>query len=85
MPIELYNNGLRYKGEEDKSYNEFAEYTVTPRSRKVICEGYPFNTIKECAEHYNINANTMRSWLNGNKTMRADFKALGLTYLQPTH
>ena len=50
------------------------------RARKVYCNGMIFGCIKECAEHYKINKNTMGNWLTGINKMPQRFVVLGLRY-----
>lgn len=52
-----------------------------PYSRKVICEGIVFDTMRECANYYKIKEKTMHKWLCGYRTTRQDFKEKGLRYL----
>ena len=40
--------------------------------------GRVFNSIKECANFYGINVDTMRSWFKPNRKIRDDFLLLGL-------
>lgn len=51
-----------------------------PRARKVICEGMEFECIKDCAEYYKINYQTMFTWLKNPSRMRHDFIDKGLKY-----
>lgn len=50
------------------------------RARKIICDNTPFNCIKECAEFYNINYPTMRSWLQNKRITPKRFIDKGLMY-----
>lgn len=53
-------------------------------SKKVICDGIEFVSVKSCADYYDVNASTMRCWLNPNKAsspMRKDFVEMGLSYI----
>ena len=77
MPAEWANLGLRFKYEETNISKRLSKYSA---SKNVICEGTVYGTVKECAEHYGINADTMRCWLNGKRTMRKDFIEKGLMY-----
>ena len=52
-----------------------------PKARKVICDGIIYNTVRECADHYNINEKTMNKWLTGYRKTRRDFVQLGLKYI----
>ena len=46
----------------------------------VICDGKEFKCIRDCAEYYNINYSTFKSWLNGSNQMNSNFKKLNLRY-----
>ena len=48
--------------------------------KKVFCENVIYNSITQCAEHYNVNMKTMNSWLTGKRTMPTDFQIKGLRY-----
>lgn len=48
--------------------------------KAVICEGIEYNSIKECAIHYNIEKTTMQSWLNGINTLPTEWENKGLMY-----
>lgn len=48
------------------------------KSKKVICDGIIYNSIKECANSYNIKPNTMQQWLYKRNKMPENFKKLGL-------
>lgn len=52
-----------------------------PSSKKVFCGGMIFNTLKECAEYYNVHKSTMGSWLLGKVEMPQNFAELNLHYL----
>ena len=50
--------------------------------KKLCCDGIIFENINRCAEYYNVNVDTMRSWLNGKaKTMRKEFVEMDLRYI----
>ena len=50
-------------------------------SKKVICDGIVFNSIKECADYYDVNDKVMRNWLSGTRKMKQEFFDMGLKYL----
>lgn len=52
-----------------------------PASKQVICEDKVFGCAKECAEYYNINAQTMRNWLNHSNDMPKEWYNKGLHYV----
>lgn len=49
-------------------------------AKKVFCENTIYNSIKQCAEHYNVNRVTMNTWLTGRYPMPTDFQEKGLRY-----
>lgn len=48
-----------------------------PKRTPVICEGVLFNTIADCAEHYNINHSKMRHWVSGAEPTPIEFIEMG--------
>lgn len=50
------------------------------RARKIICDNTPFNCIKDCAEFYDINYSTMKSWLQNKRITPKRFADMGLRY-----
>lgn len=85
MPLEWIEKGLNY-------YDSPIVHTITKthkylpngdniKAKKVVCDGVVYNTIKQCAEFYNIKPATMSQWLQpkGNK-MPDFFKEKGLTF-----
>lgn len=73
-PVDFVELGLRFDKEEVVKQKKLYK-------RKVICENKTFDCIRNCAEYYNINTETMRNWLNGKNSMRQDFYDKGLRYL----
>lgn len=74
MPKEYFDMGLRiFNGDNSK-----IRVTTIKKKCKVICDGVIYNTIKECADFYNINHNTMICWVNNTRKMPQKFKDLGL-------
>lgn len=53
-----------------------------PYSRKVACGGQIFDTMRDCANYYNINEKTMQKWLSGYRNTREEFKSMRLRYLE---
>ena len=72
-PQEFIELGLCYIGEENN---------IKPRtsSKKVICDGFIYNTIKSCSLVYDIKSPTMAAWLKGRNNMPQKFKDMGLRY-----
>lgn len=54
---------------------------IHPMSKRVICEDKIFNSIKECAEYYNISIDRMKKWLSGKTRMPQEFIEKGLKKL----
>ena len=52
-----------------------------PKAKKVICEGVVYDCLKDCAEFYGINYDTMKWWLSKRGKVRQDFIEKGLKYL----
>lgn len=55
---------------------------IHPMSKQVICEDKIFNSIKECAEYYNISIDRMKKWLSGKTKMPQEFIEKGLKKLE---
>lgn len=51
------------------------------RATRVKCENVIYDTIKQCAEHYQIKKDTMESWLRGDRCMPIKFYNMGLQYV----
>lgn len=51
-------------------------------SKKVFCEDRIFESLKSCADFYNIKNVTMCAWLTGRNKMPDCFKEKGLRYLE---
>lgn len=89
------NNGMYGKQHSEESINKMREVKKgennpmfgihrlggnNPNAKKVYCDEMIFKTGKLCSEFYNINYNTMRSWLQGRNKMPSEFIELGLRY-----
>lgn len=72
MPQEWIDKGLSYFGEE-KNYKPKAKGKI-----RIECEGRIFDSIKECANFYNIKYGTMKCWLNGKNKMPIEWEKKGL-------
>lgn len=57
------------------------EHMQGGKPKKVICDNIIYDNIKDCADKYEVKANTMTKWLNGRNNMPPKFYALGLRYL----
>ena len=51
-----------------------------PNAKKVYCNGMIFECVTDCANYYEINKNTIYSWLKGQNKMPLDFQKLNLRY-----
>lgn len=56
--------------------------SITCRAVAVECEGITFNTIKECANFYNIKYSTMRNWLYRKRKMPMAFQSKNLKIIE---
>lgn len=74
MPENLYNDGLRYLNRDN---SKIKPTNKKPKS-KVICDGIVYESIKQCADFYNINHNTMICWVNNTRKTPEFFTDLGL-------
>ncbi|MEE1071657.1 MAG: GIY-YIG nuclease family protein [Cellulosilyticum sp.] len=74
--------GYRHSEEMKKSMHLRNTGKNNPNSRKVICEDRVFDTLRECANYYQIKEKTMHKWLCGYRKMRDDFKKRGLSYFK---
>ena len=72
-----------YIEKSDNEINKIIEVTKgknDPKGKKVFCNGKIFQTCKQCSKYYNINYNTMGTWLRGGNKMPSEFIELGLRY-----
>lgn len=76
MPLEWYEKGLR---REDK---EMSDYKIQSQSKRVICDGIIFKSIKDCAKHYGYSSITFNRWLKGQTPMPQEFKDKGLKFYE---
>lgn len=76
LPEEYVKNKLFLAGFEPEY-----EQVLNRASKHVICDNIVFRTVKQCAEYYGINPDTMRSWLCGKAKIRKDFVEKGLSYI----
>lgn len=61
-----------------KSKGRFTRKTH-PASKRVICEGVIYDSIIDCAEHYNINPATIRVYLRGERPLSKKWADRGLS------
>ena len=73
MPQEFKDLGLQYADKETilKEDNNI----------RIVCDNQIFNTIKECADYYDVNSSNMCNWLLGKRKMPKKFIDLELQYL----
>lgn len=73
----------RYDGENNPNYGHKwsrEQRANNNTSKKVICDGIEFITLKECSEFYNINYSTMQGWINHKCRMPKEFEQKGLRW-----
>ena len=78
MPQNFIDLGLQYL---EKDTIIIKQKKRKSKSKKVYCGGKIFDSGKECAEYYEINHGTMRSWLNRRTPIPEEFYNLKLHYL----
>ena len=71
-----------WKNENSKRMKEIHSKRIHPMAKTVICEEKVFNSIKECAEYYNISIDRMKKWLSGKTKMPEEFIQKGLKKLE---
>lgn len=76
MPQQFFDMKLHFKKDNFENCN----YKIQQGIKKIECENMIFESLKECAEYYNIKESTMRSWLNHSNKMPKTFYDLGLHY-----
>lgn len=71
MPLEWYNKGLRYFDKSMEDYEIQKDFSGENhfRSIPVYCENKRFSNVRECAEYYGVNRETMANWLCGDNNM----------------
>lgn len=73
--------GYRHTPEEKEQMKIRNKGNNNPHSRSVICDGRVFETMRACAQYYNVKEKTMHKWLSGYRTIRPEFKQMGLRYI----
>lgn len=77
MPKYWFNKGLRFLD------CDISEYEISQNSvKKVYCDGLIFNSIKECANYYNVRPGNMNRWLNGSRKMPQEFIDMNLKFYE---
>lgn len=77
IPIEYYNRGLSYVGEEHKL--RIRRKVLNYNSKSIICDGIIYKTITEFCEKNNQKYSKVYSWLN-RKIMPKEWIDRGLNY-----
>ena len=83
MPKEWFDKGLHYKDETMNSYiiqKGSLKGKDNPCSKKIICEGKEYGSVRDCSEYYGVVMSTMTQWLNHNNKMPKKFYDMGLHY-----
>ena len=85
MPTEFIEKNLRYSGDSKTIYKpQTGNQTGSDHhnSKRVICDGKIYGTLKECCDFYGIKPATMCAWLKGRNKMPENFRQLNLSYLK---
>lgn len=77
IPIEYYNRGLAYVGEEHKL--KIRKKILNYNSKSIICDGVTYETILDFCEKNNQNYSKVYSWLS-KKRMPSEWIDRGLNY-----
>ena len=76
--------GIRFTEERKNNISNALKGKIAkgkhPNAKKTICEGIIFDCALDCANFYNINPTTMRSWLNKTNKMPQEWEEKGLMY-----
>jgi len=78
MPQNFIDLGLQYFGKENVKYEPQSD--ISPKAKKVICDGVVFDSIISCSDRYGVHKDTLRQWINGTNKMPKEFADLGLRY-----
>ena len=81
-PMYGKHHSEEWKKENSKRMKEIHSKRIHPMAKTVICEEKVFNSIKECAEYYNISIDRMKKWLSGKTKMPEEFIQKGLKKLE---
>lgn len=68
------NQRERMKTNNPMKNKEYAMKNGKSHSKKIICDNNIFNSIKECAEYYNVSSSTVGDWLK--KGYNTNFKSV---------
>ena len=78
IKISKTKKGYKHTEESKKKIAKSRKGIKPPCSKKVICEGIVYESIKDCANYYKIKPNTMNCWFNGRSKIPQKFIKLGL-------
>ena len=90
MKENMSKNHANVSGKNNPMYGkthskEAKEKIAKINSKQVYCDGMIFDTVKQCAEFYNVKRATMSSWLQPNGNNMPDFfKEKELSVLNPS-
>lgn len=76
MPPIFIELGLKFVDSKENTSIK----TKSLNSKRVICNGKIFNSVRKCSEYYNINNSTLKAWLKGRNPMPQEYIELGLKY-----
>ena len=83
MPQQFIDMKLRYYNKINFDNNQIPEIMPLKRcttNKEVVCDNMIFYSIRNCADYYKINHNTMACWLSGRSKMPIKFIKLGLAF-----
>ena len=79
MPLEHYNNGLKYQNEE-LNKNIKPKISERKQSNIILCDNQKFSSIKMVSEYIGRDRNVVANWLNGKSSMPKEWYDRGLRY-----
>ena len=74
------NKGKKHSIETIKKLSELQIDRYNKFAKKIFCDKLIFKNVKECANYYSINKDTMEKWLQSKRIMNSDFQKLNLRY-----
>lgn len=77
MDKEFYDKDLKYVYRENQRVRRVDKIKY---GNKVLCENKLFDSIRLCADYYNVKKTTMRAWLNGQNAIPKEWIHRGLKY-----
>ena len=71
----------KHHTEETKAlFSELARNRVNGITHRVICDGVIYDSVVNCAKHFNVDHRTMSDWLHGKRGMPEQFFNMGLRF-----